>query len=124
MKAFRSIIALSLFLFFSCSTQKEFPIKRNSSVFANANELGTNKASFISKYGEPVNKDLKKERNDIIESLYYLEDIQGVVVTTKIKFVNDNLVEQSNYKMDTLDKAMKELMEKVESNGRRILMKR
>lgn len=120
-----SILALSIFFLISCSTQKKVVFKeKSSSVFANANELGSNKASFISKYGEPINKDLKKEGNDIVESLYYLEDIKGVMVTTKIKFVNDNLVEQSNYKMDALEKTMKELKEQVETNNFRILMKK
>lgn len=120
-----SILALSIFFLVSCSTQKKVALnEKRSSVFANANELGSNKASFILKYGEPINKDLKKEGNDIVESLYYLEDIQGVMVTTKIKFVNDNLVEQSNYKMDALEKTIKELKEQVETNNFRILMKK
>lgn len=100
------LIAISFLFLLSCSAKKEYFKVQKSSVFANVNELGVNKASFISKYGEPINKDLKKEGNDIVESLYYLEDIQGVMVTTKMKFVNDNLVEQSNYKMDVTDNRM------------------
>lgn len=118
------ILILSAIVLISCSTRKEYYKFQDSSVFVKANELGSNKAAFISKYGQPINKDLKKEGNDIIESLYYLEDIKGVMVTTKMKFVNDKLVEQSNYKIDTVDKKLEELRTQLETNGRRINMLR
>jgi len=43
---------------------------------------------------------------------------------TKMKFVNDKLVEQSNYKIDTVDKKLEELRIQLETNGRRINMLR
>lgn len=112
----------SLLFLLSCAANKEYFKVQESSVFVSANELETSKATFISKYGEPLNKDLRKEGEDIIESLYYIENVKGIIITTKIKFVNDKLVEQSNYNMDTSDKRFKELEEQLRSTELQIFM--
>lgn len=117
------LIFISMLFLLSCNTRKEISIIKKSSVFANSNELGKDKASFISRYGNPINKDLVEDGADLIENLYYVEIIDAIIVTTKIKFVNDRVVEQTNYKMEySSDKRLKALEDEVESNDLQIFM--
>ena len=104
------LASISLLFLISCSTQKQYTMIKNSSVFAEVNELGTSKEAFVSKYGKAINRDFYKEGTNTIENLYYVEKINGVIVTTKIKFINEKVVEQSNYKMEySAENKIKEL---------------
>lgn len=105
-----------LFIFLmSCSVAKKNIRITQNSIFANINELGTSKVEFTKKFGTPLSKDLAEVDGKKIECLYYVEVIDKLIVTTKFRFENDRLTEQSNQKMEyTDDKRLKELQDEVQ----------
>jgi len=112
---------IAMFLF-SCSTRKDFTKIKESSVFVKTNVLGLNKIELLTAYGNPVSKDLFKEGGNLIENLYYLEKINDIIITTKIKLKNDLVVEQLTYKLEySGEKRIKELEYEVQRNRRATL---
>ncbi len=113
MKIFYAILFLALFT--SCSTLKKSGRIKQSSVFANVNEIGTEKTEFLRKYGQPLNKDVLQENGENIENLYYVEVIDRLIVTTKFRFENGKMTAQSNQKIEYSDsKRLKELQDEVQ----------
>jgi len=72
------LLAFTFIVFFLLSCSPQNKIIRKSSVFSSINELGSAKNDFISKYGSPINKDLKESENKVIERLYYVEIIEAI----------------------------------------------
>lgn len=100
MKIYLSIV----FMFISVGVVAQAPAKVNSknkvSVFADFEQLGILKDSFISQYGMPVAKDMVCDSHaDKIETLHYIEflDKGKVIVNTKFIFVNKELIEQKSF---------------------------
>lgn len=100
-------------LFASCSTTSDFYGYGNSnktSMFANFDELGMDKDSFLKKFGTPTNKEIYvDDQNNLIEVLYYTEllNYDKIAVTTKFRFKNNILIEQKNEEMiNYIDKKM------------------
>lgn len=110
------LLAFTFTVFFLLSCAPQYRINRQSSVFSSINELGSTKNDFISKYGSPINKDLKENENKVIERLYYVEIIDAIIVTTSFTFLNDTLIEQSNHNMDFNSKRIQDLQGQVKRN--------
>ncbi len=91
------IFLFALITLLTCSCVPTHKVIRVSSIFSQVdpNELGTSKEDFIMKYGDPVNKDIIKLDNTLIESLYYVEIIDDIVFTTQFTFSNNSLIKQS-----------------------------
>jgi hypothetical protein len=89
-----------LLLFASCSTTSELYVLGNTnktSMFANFDQLGMDKNSFLKKFGTPTNKEIYvDDQNNLIEVLYYTELLNQdwIAVTTKFRFKNGILIEQ------------------------------
>ncbi|PLB85211.1 hypothetical protein C0T31_12130 [Dysgonamonadaceae bacterium] len=106
-------VIVCLLLFASCSTTSDFYGYGNSnktSMFANFDELGMDKDSFLKKFGTPTNKEIYvDDQNNLIEVLYYTEllNYDKIAVTTKFRFKNNILIEQKNEEMiNYIDKKM------------------
>ena len=106
-------VIVCLLLFASCSTTSDFYGYGNSnktSMFANFDELGMDKDSFLKKFGTPTNKEIYvDDQNNLIEVLYYTEllNYDKIAVTTKFRFKNGILIEQKNEEMiNYIDKKM------------------
>ena len=68
-----------------------------TSIFANFDQLGMDKDSFLKKFGTPTNKEIYvDEQNNLIEVLYYTEllNYDMIAVTTKFRFKNGILIDQ------------------------------
>jgi hypothetical protein len=93
-------VIICLLLFASCSTTSDFYGYSNSnqtSMFANFDELGMDKDSFLKKFGTPTNKEIYvDDQNNLIEVLYYTEllNYDKIAVTTKFRFKNGILIDQ------------------------------
>ena len=90
-----------LLLFTSCSTTSKLPNilgnTNQTSIFANFDQLGMDKDSFLKKFGTPTNKEIYvDEQNNLIEVLYYTEllNYDMIAVTTKFRFKNGILIDQ------------------------------
>jgi outer membrane protein assembly factor BamE (lipoprotein component of BamABCDE complex) len=90
-----------LLLFASCSTTSKLPNMlgntNQTSIFANFDQLGMDKDSFLKKFGTPTNKEIYvDEQNNLIEVLYYTEllNYDMIAVTTKFRFKNGILIDQ------------------------------
>jgi hypothetical protein len=71
-------------------------------MFANFDELGMDKDSFLKKFGTPTNKEIYvDEQNNLIEVLYYTEllNYDMIAVTTKFRFKNGILIDQKKKKL-------------------------
>ena len=110
------LLAFTFIVFFLLSCSPQYKIIRQSSVFSSINELGSAKNDFISKYGSPINKDIKESENKVLERLYYVEIIDAIIVTTSFTFLNDTLIEQSNHNMDFNSKILQDLQGQVKRN--------
>lgn len=107
----------------SClSTHK---VIRVSSIFSQLDpgELGTSKEDFLMKYGDPVNKDITKVDNTLIESLYYLETIDDIVLITQFTFSNNSLIEQST-SINSNSRSMEKLKVQLKQNRLRMIRDR
>lgn len=108
------IFLFALVTILTCSCASKHKVIRVSSIFSQValGELETSKDDFIVKYGEPVSKDIVKLDNTLIESLYYVEIIDDIVLTTKFTFLNNSLIEQStsiNNNFRTMEKLKDEI---------------
>lgn len=89
-----------LLLFASCSPTSELYVLGNTnktSMFANFDQLGMDKNSFLKKFGTPTNKEIYvDDQNNLIEVLYYTEllNYDMIAVTTKFRFKNGILIDQ------------------------------
>lgn len=90
-----------LLLFASCSTTSKLPnilgYTNQTSIFANFDQLGMDKDSFLKKFGTPTSKEIYvDEQNNLIEVLYYTEllNYDMIAVTTKFRFKNGILIDQ------------------------------
>lgn len=111
------IFLFALITLLTCSCVTTHKVIRISSIFSQVdpNELGSSKEDFIMKYGDPVNKDIIKLDNTLIENLYYVEIIDDIVITTQFIFSNNSLIEQSTT-INNNSRAMEKLKDQVKRN--------
>lgn len=112
------LLAFVTILTGSCvSTHK---VIRVSSIFSQVDpdELGASKKDFIMNYGDPVNKDISKLDNTLIESLYYIEIIDDIVLITQFTFSNNSLIDQST-SINNNTRAMEKLKVQLKRNSLR-----
>lgn len=107
----RTISLISLCICFSCSPSRK--LVKQSSIFANLNDLGTTKHDFLSRFGNPFSTEIKRENRKLIESLYYIEIINQIAIVTKFTFVNEILIEQSNNQMTFESQEVKKLKKRL-----------
>ncbi|MHC5202457.1 hypothetical protein [Myroides sp. LJL119] len=109
-------------LLLSCSLRNDHLKIQKNSFFTNSNDLGKSKEHFISLYGDPINKGLKMDGTNTVETLYYVENIKGLIVTTKFKFVNNILEEQDIYEINAAELKFNELQRQLRNNDLQIFM--
>ena len=107
-------IFLLIFFLISLSAFSQNIIElKSSSIFVNFNQLGISKEMFIKEFGNPIDKDMRydKERN-INEVLYYIEKDkkENLLIISEFIFKNDELIEQKcNFKFAGLDDFLKKI---------------
>ena len=76
----------------SCGVRTlETSVSERLSKFAKIDVLGIDKYDFLSEYGDPESKDLEEIEGVLKEDLYYMENIRGMFVLTKVSFLNSKL---------------------------------
>jgi len=111
------IFLFALITLLACSCVSTHKVIRVSSIFSQIapEELGISKEDFIMKYGDPVNKDMAKLDNTLIESLYYVEIIDDIVLITQFTFSNNSLIKQSTSINDN-SRTMEKLKAQIKRN--------
>ncbi|GEM_PF-1977925 len=116
-----NVILLSISLLaIACGSRKVPPLV--VSKFSDVNTLGLTKEKFMSVYGRPITKDIKTTGENLVEELYFKEIIDGIIITTRFKFVNDTLVEQTNHHIDFQTREIKRLERQIKANRRRAII--
>lgn len=110
-------LILIVSLFQSCAVQPrtlETSVSERLSKFAKIDVLGIDKYDFLSEYGDPESKDLEEIEGGIKEDLYYMENIRGMFVLTKVSFLNSKLTSIKTNKIRSFNNLPSNILEEID----------
>ena len=107
------IVIVSLFQ--SCGVRTlETSVSERLSKFAKIDVLGIDKYDFLSEYGDPESKDLEEIEGVLKEDLYYMENIRGMFVLTKVSFLNSKLTSIKTNKIRSFNNLPSNILEEID----------
>jgi len=89
-------------------------VSERLSKFAKIDVLGINKYDFLSEYGDPESKDLEEVEGVLKEDLYYMENIRGMFVLTKVSFLNSKLTSIKTNKIRSFNNLPSNILEEID----------
>lgn len=99
----------------SCGVRTlETSVSERLSKFAKIDVLGINKYDFLSEYGDPESKDLEEIEGVLKEDLYYMENIRGMFVLTKVSFLNSKLTSIKTNKIRSFNNLPSNILEEID----------
>lgn len=108
-------LILIVSLFQSCGVRTlETSVSERLSKFAKIDVLGIDKYDFLSEYGDPESKDLEEIEGGIKEDLYYMENIRGMFVLTKVSFLNSKLTSIKTNKIRSFNNLPSNILEEID----------
>lgn|GEM_PF-3462507 len=108
-------LILIVSLFQSCGVRTlETSVSERLSKFAKIDVLGINKYDFLSEYGDPESKDLEEVEGVLKEDLYYMENIRGMFVLTKVSFLNSKLTSIKTNKIRSFNNLPSNILEEID----------
>lgn len=108
-------LILIVSLFQSCGVRTlETSVSERLSKFAKIDVLGINKYDFLSEYGDPESKDLEEIEGVLKEDLYYMENIRGMFVLTKVSFLNSKLTSIKTNKIRSFNNLPSNILEEID----------
>ncbi|MFD1167422.1 hypothetical protein ACFQ2C_17625 [Sphingobacterium daejeonense] len=110
-------LILIVSLFQSCGVRTlETSVSERLSKFAKIDVLGIDKYDFLSEYGDPESKDLEEIEGGIKEDLYYMENIRGMFVLTKVSFLNSKLTSIKTNKIRSFNNLPSNILEEIDKD--------
>ncbi|VTQ00729.1 hypothetical protein [Sphingobacterium daejeonense] len=110
-------LILIVSLFQSCGVRTlETSVSERLSKFAKIDVLGINKYDFLSEYGDPESKDLEEIEGVLKEDLYYMENIRGMFVLTKVSFLNSKLTSIKTNKIRSFNNLPSNILEEIDKD--------
>jgi len=91
-------------------------VSERLSKFAKIDVLGINKYDFLSEYGDPESKDLEEIEGVLKEDLYYMENIRGMFVLTKVSFLNSKLTSIKTNKIRSFNNLPSNILEEIDKD--------
>ncbi|MCT1530939.1 hypothetical protein M3B46_08040 [Sphingobacterium daejeonense] len=108
-------LILIVSLFQSCGVRTlETSVSERLSKFAKIDVLGIDKYDFLSEYGDPESKDLEEIEGVLKEDLYYMENIRGMFVLTKVSFLNSKLTSIKTNKIRSFNNLPSNILEEID----------
>jgi hypothetical protein len=108
-------LILIVSLFQSCGVRTlEKSVSERLSKFAKIDVLGIDKYDFLSEYGDPESKDLEEIEGVLKEDLYYMENIRGMFVLTKVSFLNSKLNSIKTNKIRSFNNLPSNILEEID----------
>jgi hypothetical protein len=90
-------------------------VSERLSKFAKIDVLGIDKYDFLSEYGDPESKDLEEIEGGVKEDLYYMENIRGMFVLTKVSFLNSKLTSIKTNKIRSFNNLPSNILEEIDN---------
>ncbi|WP_099370398.1 hypothetical protein [Sphingobacterium sp. 1.A.5] len=110
-------LILIVSLFQSCGVRTlETSVSERLSKFAKIDVLGIDKYDFLSEYGDPESKDLEEIEGVLKEDLYYMENIRGMFVLTKVSFLNSKLTSIKTNKIRSFNNLPSNILEEIDKD--------
>jgi len=110
-------LILIVSLFQSCGVRTlETSVSERLSKFAKIDVLGIDKHDFLSEYGDPESKDLEEIEGVLKEDLYYMENIRGMFVLTKVSFLNSKLTSIKTNKIRSFNNLPSNILEEIDKD--------